>query len=60
MLSLSARVSKVVRNIWYIGDPDTGVVHVSNGSCVIESGQVFLDLRTALVRGYRVCTCCRS
>ena len=44
----------------YIGDPDTGVVHRSQAGCLAIDGVLFLDVRTALVRGYRLCACCAA
>ena len=42
----------------FIGDEDTGVVHRSDAWCANRDGVLFLDVRTALVRGYEICSCC--
>ena len=42
----------------YVGDAETGLVHYCGSDCSISGGQLFLDVRTALVRGYRLCNCC--
>lgn len=47
-------------HIRYVGDLETGLVHRSTSTCVIISSQMFLDVRTALVRGYEMCSCCWS
>lgn len=48
--------SPVVR---YVGDSETGIVHRIGSPCVVIPNEVFLDVRTAIVRGYRLCSCCR-
>ena len=42
----------------YLGDTDTGVVHRFQARCAAPDGVFFLDMRTALVRGFRLCACC--
>ena len=43
----------------YMGDSETGLVHrVEAGGCDADAHEIFLDLRTALVRGYRLCPDC--
>ena len=42
----------------YVGDTETGVVHRYRVGCPNVEGAFFLDVRTALVHGYRLCTCC--
>lgn len=44
----------------YVGDSETGLVHVQNSQCALAAHQVFLDVRTAVVRGYRLCMCCEQ
>ncbi len=51
-----AAISPVIR---FIGDVETGIVHRAQTGCEANTSEAFLDLRTALVRGYSVCTCCR-
>lgn len=43
----------------YVGDIDTGMVHLRGSNCGIGASELFLDLRTAMVRGYQLCRCCR-
>lgn len=43
----------------YVGDADTGIVHLRASNCSAEASELFLDLRTAVVRGYRLCACCQ-
>lgn len=45
-------------SIRFLGDTETGLVHVVHSSCAEAAEEVFLDLRTAIVRGYRLCRCC--
>ena len=42
----------------YVGDLETGLVHRCTSDCVVTTSQMFLDVRTALVRGYQLCSCC--
>jgi hypothetical protein len=49
--------SPVVR---YVGDTETGVVHRVGSDCEVITVEVFLDVRTAIVRGYQLCSCCRT
>ncbi len=42
----------------YVGDVETGVVHRYRAGCADIAGVFFLDVRTALVHGYRLCACC--
>lgn len=42
----------------YVGDLETGLVHLCSSDCDINVSQIFLDVRTALVRGYELCGCC--
>lgn len=44
--------------IRFIGDSETGIVHSASGGCQVEVQQTFLDLRTAIVRGYQLCHIC--
>jgi hypothetical protein len=44
--------------IRFIGDFETGIVHSASGGCQVEVQQSFLDLRTAIVRGYQLCHIC--
>lgn len=44
--------------IRYIGDAETGLVHRCSSDCTVSVSQLFLDVRTALVRGYQLCSCC--
>lgn len=46
--------------IQYIGDPETGLVHLAYCSCAVVHGEGYLDLRTAMVRGYQLCPHCRA
>ena len=48
-----------MRLIRFLGDSETGIVHNAEGGCEVDATEAFLDLRTAIVRGYRVCACCR-
>lgn len=43
----------------YVGDPDSGLLHRAGSSCTVSSGVFYLNWRTALVHGYRLCACCR-
>lgn len=45
--------------VQYVGDTDTGMVHVRESSCSAEASELFLDLRTAMIRGYSLCRCCQ-
>jgi len=58
MRSLFTTTLRMYPTINYIGDPETGIVHTADSNCFIEDGEVFLDVRTALVRGYRYCRVC--
>lgn len=51
-----AAISPLIR---FIGDTETGIVHRAHSACEADTSEAFLDLRTALVRGYSMCTCCR-
>ena len=42
----------------YCGDSETGLVHCRDADCSAEASEPFLDVRTALVRGYSLCPCC--
>lgn len=42
----------------YVGDIETGIVHCIDQSCDILVSEAFLDLRTAMIRGYRLCPLC--
>jgi hypothetical protein len=42
----------------YCGDCETGLVHRNDADCAAEASEPFLDVRTALVRGYTPCPCC--
>lgn len=42
----------------YSGDCETGLVHRNDADCAAEASELFLDVRTALVRGYIPCPCC--
>jgi hypothetical protein len=53
--STSQVVSPFIR---FIGDSETGIVHSASGGCQVEVHQTFLDLRTAIVRGYQLCHIC--
>lgn len=45
--------------VQYLGDSETGLVHRADADgCDAEAHELFLDLRTALVRGYRLCPQC--
>lgn len=44
--------------IRFVGDMETGLLHRCASDCEISVGQVFLDARAALVRGYNLCGCC--
>jgi hypothetical protein len=44
--------------IRFLGDSETGIVHYAQGGCEVDASEAFLDLRTAIVRGYRICACC--
>lgn len=49
-------ISPVIR---FVGDAETGIVHSALSTCAAETSEAFLDLRTAIVRGYSLCACCR-
>ncbi len=51
----SQTISPLIR---FIGDTETGIVHCASGGCQVEIEQSFLDLRTAIVRGYQLCHLC--
>lgn len=42
----------------YVGDAETGIVHRIGSSCGVSTNEVFLDVRTAIIRGYQLCRCC--
>lgn len=42
----------------YVGDSKEGVVHRYGMRCADVGGVYFLFLRTALLHGYRRCSCC--
>ena len=44
----------------YVGDAETGVVHRYRTGCTEIKGVFFLDVRTALSHGYRLCACCAA
>lgn len=44
----------------YVGDAETGVVHRYRVGCAGIAGVFFLDVRTALIHGYRLCACCAA
>ena len=44
----------------YRGDSETGLVHREGCACDAEAHELFLDVRTALVRGYRLCPVCAA
>lgn len=46
--------------VQYVGDTETGVVHRVGSGCEVIMMEVFLDVRTAIVRGYQLCSCCRT
>lgn len=46
--------------IRYVADIDTGIVHAVQSDCQVDTQEAFLDVRTAIVRGYRLCKCCRG
>lgn len=52
---IKARTTPIIR---YIGDSETGIVHAATCSCDYHHTESFLDLRTAIVRGYRLCLRC--
>lgn len=41
-----------------VGDTETGIVHAAQSNCVVDERETFLDVRTALVRGYHLCSAC--
>ncbi|PLS78421.1 MAG: hypothetical protein CYG59_18925 [Chloroflexi bacterium] len=46
--------------IRFVADIDTGIVHAAHSDCQVDTQEAFLDVRTAIVRGYRLCKCCRG
>ncbi len=52
----SVAISPMIR---FVGDPETGIVHRVHSPCDVDTSEAFLDVRTAIVRGYRLCACCR-
>lgn len=45
--------------IRFVGDAEAGVVHAAYTNCQLYTQEAFLDVRTAIVRGYRLCKCCQ-
>jgi hypothetical protein len=59
MLATAPARSVSQPSIRYIGDPETGIVHLPTCHHASAATVIFLDVRTAVVRGYRLCTCCK-
>jgi hypothetical protein len=58
MFASVSQVFSVTPLVQYVGDPETGLVHHASTACTLLDNESFLDLRTAIVRGYRMCPCC--
>lgn len=59
MLAFNPPTTMQLPVIRYVGDAETGIVHQQQSSCVVTVSEIFFDVRTALVRGYRLCSCCK-
>ena len=60
MQTMSYPAAVAVPLIRFVADTDTGIVHAVHSDCQVYTQEAFLDVRTAIVRGYRLCNCCRG
>lgn len=58
MFSFNLKAAKDLPQVLYLGDGDTGLVHRAGCGCAIGVCESFLDVRTALIRGYTPCPAC--
>jgi hypothetical protein len=60
MQSMSYAAVNTAPLIRFVGDAETGIVHAARTQCLVYTQEAFLDVRTAIVRGYRLCKCCQE
>ncbi len=61
MLTLQTLMGKKTPQVEYVADAETGDVHHLGCRYIEDASDRFLDLRTALVRGYTLCPhCCTT
>lgn len=58
-MATTMALSYVLPVVRFAADTETGLVHCIDQSCDVFAGEVFLDVRTALVRGYQLCSKCQ-